>query len=141
MTIKSGTPEHPCVIVLNTQDVKDNLHMMFSPDMYDFTWEHKDGPVTLKRLRWVDDVSYIEAQYGCGPNNGIDPWGPEDEGICPCGGVSCDGTCDGNRSDPLSGGPNGDDETVELHEPYVILDPPEEPVTFEDPSDLDDLPF
>jgi hypothetical protein len=23
-------------------------------------------------------------------------WGPGDDGICPCGGVSCDGTCDTN---------------------------------------------
>lgn len=23
-------------------------------------------------------------------------WGPEDDGLCPCGGTSCDGTCDTN---------------------------------------------
>lgn len=49
-------------------------------------WEevNTDCPVCLEPF---EDHDYDE------------PWGPEDEGLCPCGGTGCDGTCDTNTTE------------------------------------------
>ncbi len=39
----------------------------------------------------LDAVDCIET---CQYNEANASWGPEDGGSCPCGGVTCDGTCE-----------------------------------------------
>ena len=72
MNILRGTKEDPQVILLDRADVAVGIHVNYDPGQFDFFWEHRDGPVTLKRLRWTDDASYIEAQYGTGPSDECD---------------------------------------------------------------------
>jgi len=68
---------------------------------YEKTYVDTHAEDTDKLLSWLRWHKVPHYQYICG----IEPdscscqyttqaWSPEDGGLCPCGGTSCDGTCD-----------------------------------------------
>ena len=52
---------------------------------------------------YAEDLQYEEAVAAYEKQMELeypDYWGPEDGGACPCGGITCDGTCGSNKNNP-----------------------------------------
>jgi len=65
---------------------------MFTCEICGCTFDGDYSPICGKQLCYDAFMKLVSMRSS---------WGPEDGGVCPCGGYTCDGTCEKNTKEVL----------------------------------------